>query len=184
MIAANLDPIAHHSLQFSCKVLFGQADPSPLMCHGEYLQFHRQLEVHSARRLKSLLCAFCNTFKSSTPSKATFTDAQAVPKYGGRRFCIDCGIANGHYDKRDLVVKKQKLFVCGGCKVILPHEKEEKVVTNVVMTKAFPIHDLMVGCGAQITITSGGKRWCKSCRVALAGLGDSSAVKAKTVRLP
>ncbi|KAF6236725.1 hypothetical protein HO173_005016 [Letharia columbiana] len=183
-ITADLDPIAHHSLRLSRKSLRAHVDAPPLMSYGEYIQFHKQFEAHSPRKLKELLCPFCNTFKKSTPSKTTFTDAQAVQNYSGKRTCIECGIANGHYDKRDVVIKKKKLFVCGGCKLILPHEKEDKVVADVVFTKGYPYHDSGWGRGAEITLDSGGKRWCKLCRVVVGQLGDSGAVKVKQVYMP
>lgn len=184
LVTANLDPIAHHSIRLSRKVLRGHVDAPALMSHGEYVQFQKLFEAHSSRKAKNLYCSFCNTFKGSTPSKTTFTDAQAVQKYSGRRACIECGVANGHYDKRDVVIKKKKLFVCGGCKQLLTHEKEEKTVTDVVTTQGYPYRDNAWGQGAEITISSGGKRWCKLCRVAIAGLGDSGAIKVKQVHMP
>lgn len=183
-MTADLDPIAHHSIRLSCKILRAQVDVPPLMSHGEYTQFYKQLEAHSPRKLRDLLCPFCMTFKGSTPSKRTFTDAQAVQNHSGKRTCIECGIANGHYDRRDVVIKQKKLFVCGGCKLMLTHEKEEKVVADAVFTKGYPYHDSGWGRGAEITIDSGGKRWCKLCRVVIAGLGDSGAVKVKQVYIP
>ena len=82
------------------------------------------------------------------------------------------------------MIKKKKLFVCGGCKLILPHEKEDKVVADVVFTKGYPYHDSGWGRGAEITLDSGGKRWCKLCRVVVGQLGDSGAVKVKQVYMP
>lgn len=183
-ITANLDPIAHHGLRGSCPTLHLKVDAPPLMSHGEYIQFHKQYEAHHRKKLSHLLCPFCNIFKKSTPSKTTFTDAQAVQNYSGKRTCVECGIANGHYDRRDLVIKKKKLFLCGGCKLMLPLEKEDRVVAPVVMTKGYPYHDTGWGRGAEITFDSGGKRWCKTCRVVIANLGDSGAMKMKQVYMP
>ena len=184
LITADLDAIGHHSVRLSCRILRAQVDAPPPMSHGDYLDFHRQLENHSLHKVKSLLCQSCTTFKDPTPSKRSFTDAQAVQKLGGRRFCIECGIANGHYDRRDVVIKKKKFFVCGGCKLIQTPEKEEKAVADVVVTKGYSWRDSGWGKGAEITFTSGGKRWCKPCRVAIAGLGESGAIKVKQVYMP
>lgn len=181
LVAEDLDPIGLRGVRLSSKTLRAPLDAPPPMSRGEYVQFQKQLETHSSRKLRHLFCSFCNTFKSPTPSKATFTDAQAVQNYSGRRACIPCGIANGHYDKRDVVIKKKKLFACGGCREILPPDKEDTVVADVVMTKGFPYHDDMVGRGAEITIGSGGKRWCRPCRVAIGNLGGSDAIKLKGV---
>ncbi|KAL9132979.1 MAG: hypothetical protein Q9175_005848 [Cornicularia normoerica] len=159
LITVNLDTIAHHSLRLCSKSIRAHVDAPTIMSHGEFIRFHKQLEAHSPRKLKHLLCPYCNTFKKSTPSKATFTDAQAVQKYSGKRACIECGIANGHYNKRDVVIKKKKFFVCGGCKLILTHEKEDKAVHDVVITKGYPYRDSGWGRGAEITFDSGGKRW-------------------------
>lgn len=180
----DVDVIGRHSIRLASKDLRGQVDTPPIMSHGKYIQFHKRLEAHSAHRLIHLLCPFCNSFKKPTPSKTTFTDAQAVQNYSGKRTCIECGIANGHYHKRDVVIKGKKFFVCGCCKLILAHDKEEKVIADVVTTKGYPYHDYAWGNGAEITIGSGGKRWCKSCRVAIAGLGDTGAIKVKQVRMP
>ena len=98
--------------------------------------------------------------------------------------CVECGISSGYYDRRDVVIKKKKLFLCGGCKVLLLHDREEKVITDAIFTKAFPWHSDGWGQAAEITIGSGRKRWCKACRVVIANLGDSGAVKAKPVRAP
>lgn len=154
------------------------------MSHGEYIQFHKQYEAHHRKRLPDLLCPFCNIFKGSTPSKRTFTDAQAVQNYSGKRSCIECGNASGHYDRRGLVIKKQKLFLCGGCKLILPLAKEDKSLANVVITKGYPYRDSGWGRGAEITVDSGGKRWCKTCRIVIGNLGDSGAMKLKQVYMP
>ena len=181
LITADLDPIGHHSVRLSCKILRAQVDVPPLMSHGEYLEFQRQFEKHSLHKVKSLFCQSCSAFKDPAPSKSTFSDAQAAPKLSGGRFCIECGIRKGHYNKRDVVIKEKKFFVCGGCKLVLKHEQEEKAVTDVVFTKGYPYRDSGVGKGAEITVTSEGKRWCKSCRLAIAGLGDSGAVKVKQV---
>ena len=184
LIAADLDQIGLRGVRHSSKTLRTHLDAPPIMTRGEHAQFQKQLEAHASRKLKTLFCSFCSTFKSSTPSKATFTDAQAVQNYSGRRACISCGIANGHYDKRDVVIKKKKLFACGGCREILPQDKEDTVVADVVVTKAFPWHDQFYGSGAEMTIGSGGKRWCRQCRVAIGGLRDSDAIKVKTVPMP
>ena len=64
---------------------------------------------------------------------------------------------------------------------MLPHDKEDKVVANVVITKGYPYRDSGWGRGAEITFDSGGKRWCKQCRVVIAGLGDSGTIKMKQV---
>lgn len=183
-IVAESDLIAYHSVRLSSKALRTRLPDPPLMSQAEYIQFQRQLEVHSSRRLKHLYCSSCNTFKRPTPSKTTFTDAQAVQNHTGRRLCLDCGIANGHYDKRDVVIKKKKLFLCGGCKLLLAHEKEEKAVTIVVFTTAYPYHDNGWGRAAEITIDSGGKRWCKPRRAAIANLGASGAVSVKQIDIP
>ena len=79
------------------------------------------------------------------------------------------------------MIKQKKLFLCGGCKLMLPHDKEDKVVANVVITKGYPYRDSGWGRGAEITFDSGGKRWCKQCRVVIAGLGDSGTIKMKQV---
>lgn len=184
IITAGVDVIGQHSLRLSCTELRGKLDTPPIMSHGEYIQFHKGIEAHSARKLAHLLCPFCNTFKKATPSKMTFTDAQAVQNYSGKRACIECGIANGHYNKRDVVIKGKKFFVCGCCKLVLAQDREEKVVADVVTTKGYPRRDYMYGNGAEITIGSGGKRWCKPCRVAIAGLGETGAIKVKNVRMP
>ena len=184
LIAMDLDLVALHSFRFSCKALRPFGDVSSPMSQGEYIRFQRQLEANSSRRLKHLYCPSCDSFKRPTPSRATFTDAQAVQRLNGRRICVECGIANGYYDRRDVVIKKKKLFLCGGCKLLLPHEKEETVVANVVFTKAFPWHNEGWGRGAEITIGSGRKRWCKPCRAAIANLADSGAVKVKQVDVP
>ena len=114
-------------------------------------------------------------------SRATFTDAQAVPNLNGRRTCVDCGIASGHYDRRDIVINKKKHFLCRGCKGVLTLDKEEKVVVNAVFTEAYPYQGTGWGQGAEITIHSAGKRWCKPCRLVITNLGDSGAVKVKQV---
>lgn len=184
LITAGLDPIAHHGIRLARKCLRERLNAAPLMSYGEYVQFQRQLEVHSTHKVRNLFCSFCDTFKRPTPSKTTFTDAQAVQNYGGRRLCVECGIANGHYDKRDVVIKKRKFFVCGGCKLILTHDKEDTVVADVVVTKGYPYRDSGWGRGAEITFGDGGKRWCKGCRAAIAGLGNSGAMKLKQVYMP
>lgn len=178
------DLFARHSLKLSCKALRPFGDNLPPMSQGEYVEFQRRLETHSSHKLKNLYCPSCDTFKRPTPSNTIFTDAQAVQRLRGRRICVECGIANGYYNRRDVVIKKKKLFLCGGCKLLLPPEKEETAVTNVVFTKAFPWHDEGWGSGAEITIGSGRKRWCKPCRAAIANLGDSGAVKVKKVHVP
>lgn len=183
-ITADVDHIGQHSLMLSSTQLRRQLDTPPIMSHEEYIQFHKRLEAHSAHKVTHLLCPFCNTFKKPTPAKTTFTDAHAVQNYSGKRTCIECGIANGHYDKRDVVIKGKKFFVCGCCKLVLAQDKEEKVVADVVTTKGYPRRDYMWGSGAEITIGSGGKRWCKPCRVAVAGLGETGAIKVKQVRMP
>ena len=80
-----------------------------------------------------------------------------------------------------MVIKKKKLFLCGGCKLLLPHEKEESVIADAVFTKPYPYRDSGWGQGAEITIDSGRKRWCKPCRAVIANLGESGAVKVRQV---
>lgn len=93
-------------------------------------------------------------------------------------------MANGKYNKLDVVIKGKKFFVCGCCKLILAPEREEKGVADIVTTKGYPYRDYGYGNGAEITIGFGGKRWCKSCRAAVAGLADTGAIKLKQVRMP
>ena len=181
-IIASIDSIGHHSLRLTSKALRASVGIPPLMTHEEYVQFNRGFEAHSARKLKTLLCSHCNVFKKSIASKTTFSDAQAAQNLNGRRACIDCGIANGHYDRRDLVIKRKKLFVCGGCKLMLTHDKEEVGVQDVVITKAFPYRDYAFGRAAEITFDDGGKRWCEQCRMVIAGLGEGRTMKVKQVR--
>ena len=183
-IVASIDPIGHHSLRLTSKALRASVGIPPLMSREEYVQFNRGFEAHSARKLKTLLCSHCCVFKKSTASKTTFSDAQAAQNLNGRRACIDCGIANGHYDRRDLVIKRKKLFVCGGCKLMLTHDKEEATVQDVVITKAFPYRDYAFGRAAEMTFDDGGKRWCKQCRMVIAGLGEGRTMKVKQVRAP
>ena len=83
-----------------------------------------------------------------------------------------------------MVIKQKKYFFCGGCKLLLTHEKEEKVVVDAVFTKSYPYRDSGYGQGAEITIDSGRKRWCKPCRIVIANLGDSGAVKVSQVYIP
>ena len=184
LIIMDSDLIARHSARLSCKALRPIGDVPPPMSQRQYIRFQKQLEDHSPRKLKHLYCPSCDTFKKPTSSRTTFTDAQAVQNHGGRRICIECGIANGHYDRRDVVIKQKKLFFCGGCKLLLTHEKEEKVVVDAVFTKNYPYRDIGYGQGAEITIDSGRKRWCKPCRVVIANLGDSGAVKVRKVYIP
>lgn len=80
-----------------------------------------------------------------------------------------------------MVIKKKKFFLCGGCKLLLPHEREESVIADAVFTKAYPYRDSGWGQGAAITIDSGRKRWCKPCRAVIANLGESGAVKVRQV---
>ena len=181
-IIASIDQIGHHSLRLTSKALRASVGIPPLMTHEEYVQFNRGFEAHSARKLKNLLCSHCNVFKKSMASKTTLSDAQAAQNLNGRRACIDCGIANGHYDRRNLVIKRKKLFVCGGCKLMLTHDKEEVGVQDVVITKAFPYRDYAFGRAAEITFDDGGKRWCKQCRMVIAGLGEGRTMKVKQVR--
>ena len=188
-IIVQSDPIARHGVMLTCKRLrpFGQGvdgEVAPPLSQAEYIQFQKQLEAHSSRKLRHLYCPSCDTFKKPMPSKTTFTDAHAVQNYSGRRICLECGISSGYYDRRDVVIKKQKLFLCGGCKLLWPHEKEEKAVADAVFTKAFAWHSYGWGQGAEITIGSGRRRWCKPCRVVIANLGDSGAVKVKPVHMP
>ena len=184
LVTGHLDPIAHHSLKGSCRTLRLQVDAPPVMSRGEYIQFYKQYEAHHPKKLKVLLCPFCMIFKGSTPSQRTFTDAQAVQNYSGKRTCVECGIANGHYVRRDLVIKKQKLFWCGGCRLLLPLKKEDMAISTVVITKGYPYHDNGWGKGAEISIDSGRKRWCKPCRVVIGNLGDTGAIKLKQVYMP
>ena len=182
-------PIARHGVMLTCKRLrpFGQGvdgEVAPTLSQVEYIQFQKQLEAHSSRKLKHLYCPSCDTFKKSTPSRTTFTDAHAVQNHSGRRICLECGISSGFYHRRDVVIKKQKLFLCSGCKLLWPHEKEETAVVDAVFTKAFPWHSDHWRQGAEITISSGKRRWCKPCRAVIANLGDSDAVKVKPVRMP
>ena len=177
------DLIAHHSIRLSCKTLRTSLAVPPLMSQGEYIQFQQQLETHSSHRVKRLYCPSCNSFKPSTASRATFTDAHAAQNHAGRRHCVDCGIASGHYDRRDVVIKRKKFFLCGGCKLLLPLDKEEAAVTNVVFTAAYGYRDPGYGLGAEITIDAGGKRWCKPCRTAIVNLAGSGAVKVKQVHI-
>lgn len=181
LISTHSDLMARHSIGLSCTALRQNTDAPPPMSRGDYIEFQKQLEIHSSRKLRHLYCPSCDTFKKPTPSKTTFTDAQAVQNHSGRRFCIECGIANGHFDRRDVVIKKKKLFLCGGCKLLLPHEKEESVIADAVFTKAYPYRDSGWGQGAEITIDSGRKRWCRSCRAVIANLGESGAVKVRQV---
>ena len=179
-IVAELDVITLHSVRLSGKELRRRVDTPAPMSEGEYVQFQKQFEAHTSRKPRSLYCPSCNTFKNPTPSKTSFTDAQAVRNLTGRRSCLDCAVANGHFDKRDVVIKKKHWFSCGGCKGLLSLDKEETVVTNAVIRKDFPWHDDHNGLTAEITIGSGGKRWCKPCRAAMANLGASGAVKVRT----
>lgn len=183
MVTESLDTIDHHSIRLSSKLLRATVGAPPLMSYEEFVEFHRRLEAHSRRKLKDLFCSFCSNFIKSTPSKTTFTDAQAAPNYRGRRACINCSIVNGHFDRRDVVIKKKKFFVCAGCKNILPHANEQTTVMDVLLTAPFPYRDEGWGQGAEITISSGGKRWCKGCRMAIASLEDSGAVRATRVYL-
>ena len=183
-IVADAGPIAYYSVRLSCKSLHTSLAAPPSLSLDDYAQLQRQFEAHSPYKPKNLYCQSCNVFKKSTPSRTTFTDAQAVSNLSGERTCIDCGVANGHYNRRDVVIKKRKLFLCGGCKLLLALDKEEKVITNVVFTKAYTWRDDGYGKGAEITIGSGGKRWCKGCRAAIANLGGSEAVKVKQVYIP
>ena len=180
IIVAELDVLSLYSIRLSGKELRRRVDTPPPMSVGEYVQFQRQFEAHASRKLRSLYCPSCNRFNSPTPSKTSFTDAQAVRNLNGRRSCIECAINNGHFDKRDVVIKKKHFFSCGGCKTLLTLDKEETAVTNVVIRKDFPYHDDMNGRAAEITIGSGGKRWCKTCRAAFGNLGASGAVKVRT----
>lgn len=184
LVTAKLDPIGYRGVRLSSKSLRGQLDAPPPMTLREYAEFQKQLEAHSSRNLKTLFCSFCNHFKARTPSRNTFTDAQAVQDHSGRRACIECGVNNGHYDKRDVVIKKKKFFACGGCKHVLPHDEEDKVVADVVTTKGYPYRDSAFGQGAEITFGSGGKRWCRRCRASLQNLGGSGAMKLKQVYMP
>lgn len=181
-------PIARHSVMLTCKRLrpFGQGvdgEVAPPLSQAEYIQFQKQLEAHSSRKLKHLYCPCCNTFKKATSSRTTFTDAQAVQNYSGRRMCLECGISKGFYNRRDVVIKKQKLFLCGGCRQLWPHEKEEKAVVDAVITRAFAWHSDSWGQGVEITIGSGRRRWCKPCRVVIANLDDSNAVRVRPVHM-
>ena len=187
-IIVQSDPIARHSVMLTCKRLrpFGQGvdgEVAPTLSRAEYIQFQKQLETHSSRKLKHLYCASCNTFKKATASRTTFTDAHAVQNYSGRRMCLECAISQNYYNRRDVVIKKQKLFLCGGCRLLLPHEKEEKAVVDAVITRAFAWHSDVWGQGAEITIGSGRRRWCKPCRVVIANLENSNAVRVKHVRM-
>ena len=180
------DLIARHSFRLCSKQLrLLQVEPGyapPPLSQAEYIRFQRQLETHSSHKLRNLYCPSCNTFKKPTPSRTTFADVHAVQNYSRQRICVECGIANGYYNRRDVVIKKMKYFLCGGCKLLLPHEKEENNVANAVFTKAFPYHDDGWSRAAEITIDSGKKKWCKQCRAVIANLGDSGAVKVKLVR--
>ena len=182
-------PIARHSIMLTCKRLrpFGQGidgEAAPRLSRADYIQFQKGLEAHSCRRLRHLYCASCDTFKKPTPSKTTFTDAHAVQNYTGRRICVECGVRSGYYDRRDVVIKKQKHFLCGGCKVLCPLEKEDKAVVDAVFTRPFPWPGYYWGQGAEISIGSGRRRWCRPCRAVIANLGGSGAVKVKPVRMP
>lgn len=183
-IVMGTDLFARHSLKLSCKALRPFGDNAPLMSRGEYVEFQKRLEATSSDKLKHLYCPSCDTFKKPTPSNTAFTDAQAVQNLRGKRTCVECGIANCYYNRRDVFIKKKKFFLCGGCKLLLPPEREETAMTDVVFTKAFPWHSDGWGRAAEITIGSGRKRWCKPCRVTIANLADSGAVKVQQVRGP